>query len=333
MNIANKNILVTGGAGFIGSHVVDLLLGEGGSVRVIDNFINGKIENISHHRKNTRFELIKGDIRERASVKKAIYGMDIVFHLACLGVRHSIKYPYENHQVNAEGTIIVLQEARKAKINKFVHCSSSEVYGPAQYVPMDETHPTFPCTVYGASKLAGEAYARAYWKAYDFPTITIRPFNTYGPRSHYEGNAGEMIPKSIIRALNGLPILIFGDGKQTRDFSYVEDMAKAIVETSQNDNMVGGTFNIGNEMEITINDVAKKICQLCAIPFNQIQHIDNRPGDVLRLFSDSKVFKNATQWKPEILFDLGLLKTIEWFRKKGKRLNRMIKQERGRNWA
>jgi UDP-glucose 4-epimerase len=332
MNITNRNILVTGGAGFIGSHLVDLLLLEGCRVRVIDNFVNGKIENIHHHREDSRFELVKGDITERAIIEKAVDGMDIVFHLACLGVRHSIKHPYENHRVNAEGTLIVLQEALKANVKRFVHCSSSEVYGTAQYTPMPETHPTFPCTIYGSSKLAGEAYARAYYKTYGFPAVIIRPFNTYGPRSHYEGDAGELIPKSIVRALNGQPVLIFGDGSQTRDFTYVEDMAGAIVESAKYDEMIGGTYNIGSYFEITIQSLVKKILMICNLPSGRIEYLQRRPGDVLRLFADATAFGGITNWKPEITLENGLKRTIEWFKADPEKIAAMLRQELGVNW-
>jgi UDP-glucose 4-epimerase len=332
MKLADKKILVTGGAGFIGSHLVDALIEEGCHVRVIDNLVNGKIENISRHKNDRRFNFIEGDITEIDTITKAMEGVEIVFHLACLGVRHSIKHPHENHRVNAEGTLIALQAAMSARVAKFVYCSSSEVYGTARTVPMPETHPAFPCTVYGASKLAGEAYTRAYFRTYGFPTVLVRPFNTYGPRSHYEGNAGELIPKSIIRVLNGQPILIFGDGLQTRDFTYVEDMAKALLESAKCDDLIGGTFNIGSHFEISIKDLAEKIIAMCGTSSARIEYVQTRPGDVLRLFADATAFCGRTGWKPAMSLEDGLRRTIEWFQAESDKIPDMINQELGLNW-
>ena len=164
MRLTGKKVLVTGGAGFIGSHLVDALIQEGCYVKVMDNLTTGKLENLARHKDDKKFHFVTGDITEYSEVVDSMEGIDIVFHLACLGVRHSIKHPFENHRVNAEGTLFVLQEAYKKEVEKFIYCSSSEVYGTAEYVPMPETHPAFPCTVYGASKLAGEAYTRSFCK-------------------------------------------------------------------------------------------------------------------------------------------------------------------------
>ena len=180
--------------------------------------------------------------------------MEVVFHLACLGVRHSISHPLENHWTNAEGTLVICEAARNAKVKRLLYCSSSEVYGTAQSVPMDESHPTHPCTVYGASKLAGEAYALAYHRTFGLDSLVIRPFNTYGPRSHHEGESGEVIPKSIVRALNGKEVLVFGEGEQTRDFTYVEDTADGLITAAECNAMVGEIFNIGSRFEISIKN-------------------------------------------------------------------------------
>ena len=332
MELSGKNVLVTGGAGFIGSHLVDQLIERGCTVRVIDNLTNGKLKNLSHHENNSRYEFVMGSVTDPFDVALVMEGIDVVFHLACLGVRHSIRHPFENHRVNAEGTLLLLQEARKRHVMKFIHCSSSEVYGTAQWVPMTESHPTHPCTVYGASKLVGEAYARAYRSTYGLDTVVIRPFNAYGPRSHHEGDAGEIIPKSIVRALNGEPVLVFGDGLQTRDFTYVVDTAKGLVAAAESDHTVGMTLNIGSNFEISIKKLAEKIVEAVGNPAAHISHLENRPGDVLRLYADSTEFYKMTDWHPAVSFDDGLAETVQWFKDSPEKLSELFGQESGVNW-
>ena len=333
MNIEKKKCLVTGGGGFIGSHLVDCLMGLGCRVRVLDNLENGKLKNLQHHLGKSTFEFIRGDITDPLDAENSMGGMEIVFHLACLGVRHSLTHPFANHRVNTEGTLLLLYAARRTGIEKFIHCSSSEVYGTAEHVPMSETHPTHPCTVYGASKLAGEAYARAYYTSFGLNTVIIRPFNTYGPRSHHEGDAGEMIPKSIVRVLNGQDILIFGDGAQTRDFTYVEDTAQGLVTAAENDNIIGQTLNIGSNFEISIKNLAHQLLAMIDNPKAGIFFTPDRPGDVGRLFADPSRFLKQTDWQPQTDFTSGLEKTIAYFRNHPAGLKNLAAGESGRNWA
>ena len=189
-----SNVVVTGGAGFIGSELVRQLAARGERVTVVDNLVNGKRENIvdvlSPH-----VQLMVTDIRDLEVLTPLLLEAKTVYHLACLGVRHSVHSPHENHEVNATASLQLLSAARHADVPRFVYVSSSEVYGGVRWAPtirweqMTEDHPAFPCTVYGGSKLAGECYARAFYRTYGYPTVVVRPFNTYGPRSHHEGDS------------------------------------------------------------------------------------------------------------------------------------------------
>ena len=332
MKLKDKRVLVTGGAGFIGSHLIDALMKYGCKVRVLDNLVNGKLENIARNMDSSDFEFIRGSITDPLDVNRAMDDIDVVFHLACLGVRHSINHPYENHRVNAEGSLLLIDAAYRVNVERFLYCSSSEVYGTAEDVPMSESHPTYPCTVYGAGKLAGEAYCRAYFKTYKMPIAILRPFNAYGPRSHHEGDAGEVIPKSIVRALNGKQVMIFGDGSQTRDFTYVVDIAKALVVAAECDLMIGKTCNVGSNFEISMKDIAQKIVERVENPNCRIVYTQPRPGDVLRLYANPKKFVKICGWKPDVTLDDGLNKTIKFFRQHPLGIHNLLECESGRNW-
>jgi UDP-glucose 4-epimerase len=257
----------------------------------------------------------------------------VVYHLACLGVRHSVHSPVENHEVNATATLHLLAACRAAAVPRFVYVSSSEVYGTARWAPMTEDHPTYPCTVYGASKLAGECYTRAYYRTYGYPTVVIRPFNTYGPRSHHEGDSGEVIPKFLLRCLAGKPMVIFGDGTQTRDFTYVSDSAAGILLAGEHENAVGDTINLGFGTEVTINDLARQIADVTGRPDAIVQHDTPRPGDVLRLYADMTHAREAVGYTPTIPLSEGLKRLLAWYRAQGASPERLLESEVVHNWA
>ncbi len=332
MFLKGKQVLVTGGAGFIGSHLVDLLVDIGCRVRILDNLVTGKLANLAGHSGNREVELVEGSVSETAQVFNALAGVDVVFHLACLGVRHSLLHPQENHRVNAGGSLTVAQAACDRGVSLYVHISSSEVYGTAHSVPMNEDHPTMPRTVYGASKLAGEAYVRALRNSRGLPAMMLRPFNTFGPRSHHEGLAGEVIPKSIVRALTGEPPVIFGDGDQTRDFTYVTDVARALVSAAQCDAAVGRTLNVGSGREITVRRLVGMIISQAGHLAREPRRMPRRPGDVDRLYSDASRFKALTGWAPEVGLEEGLTRTVDWFRHHPAGLRTLAGEEVARNW-
>jgi UDP-glucose 4-epimerase len=328
--VSRHAIVVTGGAGFIGSELVRQLAADGSSVVVIDNLVNGKRENLADV--PGRVTLVEHDIRNVTAYAPMLRDAEVVYHLACLGVRHSVHSPVENHDVNATGTLRLLEASRAAGVPKFVYVSSSEVYGTAQHVPMTEDHPTFPCTVYGGSKLAGEAYTRAFHRTYGYPTVVVRPFNTYGPRSHHEGDSGEVIPKFLLRCLAGKPMIVFGDGTQTRDFTYVSDSARGIILAGTTAASVGRTINLGSGFELTINDLAKTVAQIAQRPDAVIQHDAPRPGDVLRLYADMSQARSLLGYEVRVPLEDGLRQLLSWYRAQGVSPDELLRDEVVRNW-
>ena len=327
----NRKVLVTGGAGFIGSELVGQLIGQDAYVIVVDNLRNGRRENLEALAKD-RYKLVVADIRDEKMMETLMQDVDIVFHLACLGVRHSIHSPYENQDVNATGTLKLLLTAKASGVKRFVHVSTSEVYGLVDTVPITEKHPTIPMTVYGASKLAGECYTRAFYHTYGYPTVIVRPFNAYGPRSHHEGDCGEVIPKFMLRCMAGRPMVIFGNGTQSRDFTYVTDTARGVLMAGFADNTVGRTMNLGSGREIVINDLARKVALIIAQKEVQVTYDNPRPGDVYRLCADVTMARQLLNFKPTVTLDEGLSKLRDWYLSLGQPPEVLLEQETVRNW-
>lgn len=333
--LKGAGVLVTGGAGFIGSHLVDRLLEHAGAghVRVLDNMVNADPANCERWAGDPRFELRVGDIRDRADVAGALEGIQVVFHLACLGVRHSLHSPQENHEVNAGGTLTLLEGARLGGVRRFISVSSSEVFGSAQFAPMDELHPTWPETVYGGSKLAGEAYARAFFRTYGFPSLVARPFNTYGPRSHFGGDSGEVIPRTIVRLLNDQSPVVFGDGTQTRDFMHVYDTARGLVALAECGAAVGRTVNLGSGVEISMNHLCRVVARAVGASGIRPEHLPARPGDVSRLLVDATLMEALTGFRPAVPFESGIAELVQWFRSLPQSPEEMAGQVAEQNWT
>jgi UDP-glucose 4-epimerase len=332
VNRFEKPVVVTGGAGFIGSEVTRQLVESGNDVIVIDNLINGKKENL-HGPGGQMARLEIADIRDSAAVNTLLKGTDVVFHLACLGVRHSLHSPIENHEVNATATLQLVNAAHASGVARFVHVSTSEVYGTAQWVPMGEGHPTRPTTVYGASKLAGESYVRAFHETHGLDITIVRPFNAFGPRSHHEGDSGEVIPKMMLRALCGRPLVVFGDGSQSRDFTYVSDTAKAIIAAGSHQGVSGETINIGAGKETSVADLAETIASVVGRNDLQIEYQNDRPGDVKRLCADATLARDRLEYVPEVGMREGLEKLREWYSTLDTPPEMMLKDEIERAWT
>ena len=329
--VQNYRFLVTGGAGFIGSELARHLGALGASVRLVDNLVNGRRENLEGVLSN-KVELTVADIRDRASMSALLRDVDIVFHLACLGVRHSIHSPIENEQVNAGATLGLLDIARHTNVRRFVYISTSEVYGMVTTVPVSEDHPTWPMTIYGASKLAGEAHTRAFWHDFHFPTVVLRPFNAYGPRCHHEGDSGEVIPRFMLRCLAGRPMVIFGDGNQTRDFTFVSDTVAGILAAGLSDSSVGQTINLGSGKEIKISSLAAMIADVLGRTDAEIKYAEPRPGDVVRLQCDSSKARKFFGFKTTVTLRDGLAHLRDWYGSQGKSAKKLLEQEVLLNW-
>jgi UDP-glucose 4-epimerase len=316
MQIAHSHsrVLVTGGAGFIGSHLTDYLAALGCQVTVLDNFANGRRENLHEALASGNVTIIEGDITDATVCERAVRDQDVIFHLACLGVRASLHDPFSNHQVNALGSLNLLMAARAAKIRRFVYVSTSEVYGKALTFPLTESAATWPTTVYGGSKLAGEHYAAAYHQCYDLPVIRIRPFNNYGPRAHFEGDSGEVIPRFMLRALAGQAPVVFGDGGHTRDFLFVKDCAEAMVKIAETDSLVGDIVNLGYGEETRIGDLGQLVLNVTQRTDLKIEYHPDRPGDVPRLWVNSQKLRTATGWQPRVTLAEGLRLTLDYYK-------------------
>lgn len=304
-------MLVAGGAGFIGSHLVEALVQQGAAVAVLDDFSSGSRENLAAV--EDAIEVIEGDVCDAGLLDRVLSTVEVVVHLAARCVRLSLADPSEVHRVNSEGTHGLLLAAVRHGIRRFVYVSSSEVYGTAVTVPMREDHPLDPTTVYGATKLAAEFYAKAMAHTFGLEVVVVRPFNTYGPRAHFEGVYGEVIPRFTVRLLNGRRPVIFGDGLQTRDFTYVTDTVHGIILAAAAPEVTGRVVNIARGEEITIRHLAALLCQEID-PTQKPEYASPRPADVRRHWASVERARQTLGFRPEVGIVEGLQRYLAWFR-------------------
>jgi len=307
-------ILITGGAGFVGSHLCDKYTREGNVVLCLDNFMNGCLTNIRHLIGQKNFKLINGDIRNYDLLEKIASDVDVIFHLAAqIHVDRSVIEPKLTYDINVLGTQNVLEVARTYDINKVIHASTSEVYGSALYSPMDEKHPLNATHPYGASKIGADRLCYSYIRTYGMNICIMRPFNLYGPKQKDSGYGGAI---SIFtrRVLNNMPPIIYGDGEQTRDYTYVDDIVNAYDCILKSDRPLDEPVNFGTGKEIKIVDLANTIIRLCGKEgVLRPVFVSPRPGEVNRLIADISKAKELG-WRPMYSFEEGLKRYIDWYR-------------------
>ena len=301
----SSKILVTGGAGFIGSHLVAKLAEQGNYVRVLDNLSTGKLSNIDALLKDGLVDFVKGDIRDLSAVKAAVSGVDVVFHLAAqISVPLSILNPKLNHEVNAVGTSNLLNASKCDGVGRFVFVSSCAVYGEPVYLPIDEAHPTNPISPYAESKLISEQECLRRSREHEIESVIVRFFNVYGPKQGLNDYSG-VIVKFIEKINQELPLTIFGDGQQTRDFVFVQDIADALLLASQNDDVNGQIFNIGTGKATTIKSLAETLLQLTNSKV-KLQFVPERSGDIKHSYANISKASELLGYKPEFSLTEGL---------------------------
>lgn len=305
-------VLVTGGAGFIGSHIVDRLVREGYHVGVLDNFVTGERSNLSVSAK--RIAVHELDILDAKAVEKVVRQYQYVLHEAALvSVARSVEDPLLVNEVNVSGTLNILIASVAAKIKRFVYASSSSVYGDTEALPKVETMATRPSSPYGVSKLAAESYCKAFARVYGLETVSLRYFNVFGPRQK-SGLYSGVIPIFIRRVLDGRPPQVYGDGSQTRDFTFVEDVVDANLLALESQALEGGeVFNVAGGKATSVNDLASSVTRLLGAPHLVPEHVVARRGDIAASYADVSKAVRELGYAPKTGVAEGLSRTIDWF--------------------
>jgi dTDP-glucose 4,6-dehydratase len=313
-----KRILVTGAGGFIGSHLVETLLGLSAEVRAFVHYNSrndwGLLEELSPSA-ISGLEVISADLRDYHAVKQATEGVEIVFHLgASIGIPYSLAYPNDVVENNVIGSLNIFKASLENRVVRIVHTSTSEVYGTAQYTPMDENHPLNPQSPYAASKIAADKLAESFFRAYGLPVVILRPFNTYGPRQSLRA----IIPTIITQLLDTRKVII-GNLEPRRDFTFVADTVKGFILVAIKRGVEGETFNLGTQRDISVKELILLISKILGVP-SEIEvdprRIRTNQSEVLRLISENSKAKEVLEWAPSYGLEDGLIETVEWLRRK-----------------
>jgi len=308
--IEARKCLVTGGAGFIGSHLVDRLLAERLEVVVLDNFATGRPQNLVHHHDAPGLTLHKIDVADHEQIAPLFSAVDWVFHLAALAdIVPSIQRPLDYHHANVDGTVSVLEAARQAGVKRFVYAASSSCYGIPDVYPTPETAPIRPQYPYALTKYLGEQAALHWHQVYDLPVVSLRFFNVYGPRSRTSGTYGAVFGIFLAQKLAGKPFTVVGDGTQTRDFTFVADIANACIMAARSD-LAGEILNVGSGNTYSVN-------RLVELLGGQVVYIPKRPGEPDCTFADTAKIQRMLGWQPQVAFEEGvrlMLDKIDYWR-------------------
>ena len=311
-HIEGKTIFVTGGAGFVGSTTVDQLLQQGaGEVRVLDNFIRGSVRNLESAQKTGRLILIEGDVRDETLIDNLTEGVDYVFHMAALRITRCAEAPREAVQVLIDGTSNVLESAVRHNVRKIVAASSASVYGDPSYLPMDESHPFNNRTLYGACKIANEQMLRSYYEMFQLPYVAFRYFNIYGPRMDLDGVYTEVLVRWMDAIEAGQPPRIFGDGVQSMDFVYVEDVARANIAGLVSDT-ADEVFNVGTGVQTTLNDLCRLLLKVTGSNLRPEYHEARKVNNVRTRRAAIDKAERMLGFTPGIDLETGLTMLIEW---------------------
>lgn len=312
----NSRILVAGGAGFIGSHIVDKLLEAGAEVTVLDNLYTGRPENIEHHKQNKNFHLVKGDIRNLKLVKSLLQNADAVFNdAAVVSVPRSVKDPLLANDVNVKGALNLLKASLDRGVKRFVQASSASVYGDTETLPLREDMPSKPISPYAVSELAAENYAKVFHSVYGLPTVRLRYFNVYGPRQTYSAYSG-VTTIFVNQLLRNQRPTINGDGEQTRDFVFVEDVVQANMLALTKKNAVGEVFNVATGEAITVNKLVKALAEI--MDKTELKLIHGKPisGDIRHSYASIEKARRTLGYEPRFPLEKGIKKLVEWYKSK-----------------
>jgi NAD dependent epimerase/dehydratase len=314
-SLENARVLVTGADGFIGSHLTQMLLEKGCSVRALAQYNSfndwGWLEDIESC---DRLEIVTGDVRDSNCCREITRDIDIIFHLAALiAIPYSYIAPDSYVDTNIKGTLNICQAARSNKVKRVIHTSTSEVYGTAQYVPIDEKHPMQPQSPYSATKIAADSIALSFYNSFDLPVVIARPFNTYGPRQSVRA----VIPTIITQIAAGKKKIQLGDVTPTRDFNYVEDTCRGFLALAECDEAIGEVVNIGSNSEISVGETLNLIRDLMesdVVFLTESERLRPQKSEVFRLWCDNEKIKRMTGFTPQVNIHEGLRRTIEWFK-------------------